>query len=192
MRRRDEDCDGKVDESSVAEPAEGSTFWFADCDGDGFAPTGALSVRTCVKPSAADTACNSENAAWASTSPQAKADCADQDAKAFPGQTAYSVAPIAGTTDDYDFDCDSKESVDFGFSGLTKPSPGSNDCTAHVRDWIIATRDVCYDYVTGYSASCGKTVFTVQLNYDTGGGRYECGDTAAVCEFAYDVPVTCR
>lgn len=187
----DEDCDGKVDESSLAEPASGATFWFADCDGDGFAPQGAVSARTCVAPPSADTACNTEAASWTSKSPQANADCADQDPKAFPGQTLYSGSPIAGTIDDYDFDCDGEQQPTFAFPGLNTGS--ASGCDSHAIDWILAIdAERCFDHTTGYAAACGQLFPTLNAGFASDGSRIECGETGTVCKWAYNAPLTCR
>lgn len=188
----DEDCDGKVDESSVAEPAEGSTFWFADCDGDGFAPMGALSARTCAKPSAADAACNTESAAWASTSPQASDDCSDADPRAFPGQLGYFATPIVGTFGDFDFNCDGVETADFAFPNMNEKT--GSGCQSYPIGWILAIdAERCYDHQTGYAEACGQLFSVLNAGFETSNNTaLECGDSGTVCKWTYDTTIACR
>lgn len=189
----DEDCDGKVDESSVAEAADGSTFWFADCDGDGFAPMGALSVRTCAAPEADDSGCNTGAARWIQKSPQTTADCSDVDPAAFPGQTAYSVDPIADTAADYDFDCDGEQTANLpGITGLIGTQ--NVGCDTNILSWVVGiSNDDCYDSTSGFAGACGKTAVSVYQGFKSGGTKLVCGQTGATtCQYVYSARVPCR
>jgi hypothetical protein len=101
---RDEDCDSMIDEGV------GTTFSL-DCDGDGYAPTGATTYVGCVA-GALPGSCPS--GVWIpAISLPAQRDCLDSSADVRPGQLAFFSAPIAGVPAgrDYDYDCDGAESA---------------------------------------------------------------------------------
>jgi Putative metal-binding motif len=105
----DNDCDGETDEADVID----AMAWYSDCDGDGFAPTGAQPVRRCTKPAAPSGTCR----AWTDRSPATSAttDCNDSSATYHPG-AAYDfpftpeTAPSAPAQ--YDFNCDGTLEID--------------------------------------------------------------------------------
>jgi cysteine-rich repeat protein len=74
---RDDDCNGTVD--------DGLTTWFADCDGDGYAPTGAVNTMSCTRPSPTATGCSASTRQWITQSPAANPDCNDGVATVYPG-----------------------------------------------------------------------------------------------------------
>jgi hypothetical protein len=84
----DNDCDGETDEDDV------QIFIYPDADGDGFG-TGEGVAQCETSAGFAD----------------AGGDCADGDARAFPGATEYYETPIMGETTGapFDYDCDGEE-----------------------------------------------------------------------------------
>lgn len=97
----DDDCDTLTDEDLVL------TRW-SDCDGDGFPPLDAAVIDGCEEPSPDETGCGTATAAWTARDPDVVSDCADGDARAFPGQTMFFSTAVAGADFglEFDFDCD--------------------------------------------------------------------------------------
>lgn len=78
----DNDCDGDVDEEAP--------FWFADCDGDGFAAADAPSEQGCHVPPPEGTGCARDSLSdWTALRPDGAAsiDCNDADGARHPGAT---------------------------------------------------------------------------------------------------------
>ena len=104
-----ETCDG-LDNNCAAGADEGvRTTYYADCDGDGYAATAALTTQACMTPSAGPTSCTTGG--WTSRAPGAQPDCHDTNPNVHPGQIGYFATPIAGVpaSRDYDYDCDGTE-----------------------------------------------------------------------------------
>lgn len=106
---KDNNCNNATDETAPT--------WYADCDGDGFAPVGAAFEPGCDKPPAAPPSCNG-NGGWTVQAPGAgTTDCWDKDAKAHPmtasqNNTAWQSVPMTGNPPvsiDYDYNCDTTE-----------------------------------------------------------------------------------
>lgn len=108
----DNDCDGKID-NGVGD------YWFADCDGDGYAPqsTGTLS---CSRP------VDANGCLWTMRQPSAdQADCDDHQATRNPGQTAFGLPVTQGSglpparDFAYDLNCDGTQegTVDQAWTG---------------------------------------------------------------------------
>jgi cysteine-rich repeat protein len=99
----DNDCDGRIDEGSAPR-------FYADCDGDGHAAEGALSIVSCRVPSGALSGCPG-GGAWTTLAPEAGADCNDGNALVHPSQTTYQSEAIPGAPagSAYDYDCDGIE-----------------------------------------------------------------------------------
>ncbi|MDH5492693.1 MAG: MopE-related protein, partial [Myxococcales bacterium] len=97
----DNDCDGTVDNPST---------WYAECDGDGFASLGAPSIASCTEPASSMLDCGGSPSQWTSIEPVADstADCRDNNALAFPGQTAWQTSPLSTGIErlTYDYNCD--------------------------------------------------------------------------------------
>lgn len=190
----DEDCDGKVDETTSAEPASGSVVWYADCDGDGFAPLGATTVRGCLEPDAAETQCGVPTAGWTKVSPIASADCGDDDNRAFPGQDEYFLTPRVGGSGSFDFNCDGQSTPNFDPPTLTRGE--AEVCKTKSLSWTIMLIDqkTCFDRLTGYSGSCGQKAFSMFEGYPGSGLYVLCGsdEQSGVCNYAYAVDVTCH
>lgn len=118
----DNDCDGTIDEAIM-------TAWYADCDGDGFAASGARTVSSCVRPAPGLAMCES-GGGWTAQAPGAGAtDCNDGNASVSPGQAVHQSDPIAGAgaANDFDYDCDGAEERRDGSAGSCEGSLGS--CT---------------------------------------------------------------
>jgi hypothetical protein len=104
---KDNNCNGQRDELAPT--------WYADCDGDGFAPAGAASIQGCAQPSTAPPSCAAGK--WVAVAPAAgTTDCFDNNAKAHPylaadNGTAWQDQAIAGAPVnlDFDYNCDGTE-----------------------------------------------------------------------------------
>jgi hypothetical protein len=105
----DNDCDGETDEAEAID----ATVWYPDCDADGFAPSGAQSVRRCTKPAAPSTACK----AWTDRSPASSGttDCNDVSVPHHPGASydfPFTPATAPSAPAAYDFNCDGVPEID--------------------------------------------------------------------------------
>ncbi len=99
----DDDCDGMVDEG-------GATTWYADCDADGYAATGAHTLSACATPATGLSMCAS-GGGWTARSPATASDCNDGNATVHPTQAMFQTTAIAGApmSSDYDYDCNGTE-----------------------------------------------------------------------------------
>ncbi len=111
----DHDCDGN--------PAPPMTpTWYADCDGDEFARTGAQSVVACTMPTSRPSSCATGlPSRWTLRAPITGAvDCNDTNSLARPGQTSFYVSPHDGRGN-YDYDCDGVETLQYPNAYLLTP-----------------------------------------------------------------------
>ena len=96
----DNDCNGSID--------DGFSPSYQDCDGDFFAPAGAEVRNDCTPPAAGPAACPAGS--WTSRPPVAgRVDCNDDVAAVSPGNQAWHADAIAGSSSDYDYNCDGVE-----------------------------------------------------------------------------------
>lgn len=109
---KDNNCNGVKDETAPT--------WYVDCDGDGFAPADAKSIKQCGEPAAAVNLCGKGQAAkWVTLAPGVgTTDCWDLSSAVHPmtsteSASAWSSVPIAGrsTKVDFDYNCDVKEEL---------------------------------------------------------------------------------
>jgi hypothetical protein len=140
----DNDCDGTVDEGGVS-------TWYADCDADGYAATGARTVSSCARPAASMSMC-ATGGGWTTRAPSGagNADCNDGNAAVSPGQTMYQTTAIAGApaASDYDYDCSGMEEVRVGDAGECRRT--GLGCTAD-PGWAGDSIPVCgasADFIT--------------------------------------------
>ncbi len=108
--------DGKDNNCVNGETDEAIVTWYADCDGDGYAASGANTRMACAKPStsAMSTGCPDSSGDWTTRNPntQMTRDCADSEARAYPGayassdRTTWPTTAIPGTTNNWDWNCD--------------------------------------------------------------------------------------
>lgn len=85
--------------------------WYADCDRDGYAATGASTLMSCTTPTTVPAGCSAVG--WTSRAPVSGAiDCQPTNSSARPGQSAYFSTPIGGTN--YDYDCSGSSTTEFG------------------------------------------------------------------------------
>lgn len=150
---QDDDCDTLTDEWLRI------TSW-ADCDGDGFAPFGAIVADGCEPPPVSRTFCRTETAAWVTREPDfGSYDCSDEDARAFSGQTAFFDTLVVGAHFDirYDYDCDEE---------FTLEHPGAGGCASvdgacrHTAGWASEIPECGVDasFVEGCTSSCEPRV----------------------------------
>jgi hypothetical protein len=115
----DDDCDAITDEGVAI-------ALYADCDGDTWASSTAVSFFGCEAPSVEDTGCSTAEQAWTSTVPEdIDVDWADADPRAHRGATAFETDPVVGAfpETDYDFDCDLEEELEYDALGSCSGSP---------------------------------------------------------------------
>ncbi|MCU0662277.1 MAG: MopE-related protein [Myxococcota bacterium] len=104
----DNDCDTRTDEDGP--------YWYRDCDGDGFAPALAESVRSCDPPFEGPTSC--PFGTWTSLRPVGdNVDCCDFQSDAYPRQERFfheAFADCKPTT--WDYNCNKE--VDYAIPDL--------------------------------------------------------------------------
>ena len=137
----DNDCNGMIDDMAL--------LWYVDCDGDGFAASGAMSRASCIEPPADETGCVG-GGRWTVTPPGAGAtDCADANPSVFPGEgrffpDAYSGA---GGVPSWDYDCDGDEDLQYSLRGRCVLAAGGT-CTER-RGFVFGATESAPD--------CGST-----------------------------------
>ncbi len=160
----DQDCDGVADDGvQVAH--------YTDCDGDGWAPFGAVGVPGCFgMPPRSAPACAS-GGSWTTRVPATvpTSDCADNQVFARPGSTVFSASPAyyVGTTPRYDWNCDGVDTprVTTISATLSCAPPGglSTSCQQSGAHWA-ATAPVCGTsaplYSCGPAPACAPGVYT--------------------------------
>jgi len=161
----DSDCDGKTDDAAPD--------WYADCDGDGFAPASAQKQSSCSVPATAPSAC--ADGKWIGKAPgPGTTDCADQSKDAYPRTTAEdskawqsTAIPGATTTVDFDYNCDGKEELRWTAKGVQKT--GGCGLSGSGR----------YMYCSGASGWTGTTVpacgVSAEYTYCGKSGLLSCG-----------------
>ncbi len=131
----DDNCTGGVDEGLPI------TTYYADADGDGFAPSGAATRDACAPV-----------AGYTSRAPvTGSTDCADGDPRAYPGQTSYFTGEVVGRPGNRDFNC----SV-----SLEPQYPGGGFCSGSAIDCrgatgFIGIQPLCGTAAATYQTSCG-------------------------------------
>ena len=117
---KDNDCDGRVDE-------DGPVTWYADCDGDGYAPMGATSRMGCAEPPRDGTGCPGGGGSWTTRAPTdaRSIDCNDANRDVNPGQTEWQTEPIPGAppASDFDYNCDGTEEMRWRNRGTCQNTP---------------------------------------------------------------------
>lgn len=107
--------DGKDNNCVNGQTDEVIVTWYADCDDDDYAPSGATTRMACAKPAttAASTGCPDASGDWTTRNPNSvmNRDCADHEARAHPGayadntRTTWPTTTIPGTSS-WDWNCD--------------------------------------------------------------------------------------
>ena len=120
----DNDCDGTTDEDEWV-------IWYVDCDGDGFAASGAATMGACDGAPPGDaTGCPGGAGSWTATPPEAgTTDCDDS------RSSIYEGAPE--TCDSLDNDCDGATDEDLAVYTWYADCDGDNYAAAGaaVMDW---------------------------------------------------------
>jgi hypothetical protein len=169
---KDNNCNGSTDETAPD--------WYADCDGDGFAPTGAAATQQCAKPTKAPVSCSgAATATWTSVPPAAgTTDCWDKDANAHPrtatdNNMAWSATALAGApvSIDYDYNCDNTEEKRYTAAGVSTSGACSFSCTGQFcicsgpSGYTAATPPACgssAQYTYCGISGCGRTTSSQQ------------------------------
>lgn len=125
--KKDNNCNGDIDENAPV--------WYADCDGDGFAPAGAESQPGCNKPATPPSGCSAGG--WTNQAPGAgTTDCWDQDANAHPmtaseNVKAWQTSPMSGNAPvsiDFDYNCDGSEEKEYTQGYVSTSTACSKTC----------------------------------------------------------------
>jgi hypothetical protein len=163
---KDNNCNGKTDETAPS--------WYADCDGDGFAPTGAATTQQCAKPTMAPTSCSGvTTATWTSVPPAAgTTDCWDKDANAHPrtaadNDAAWSATAITGApvSIDYDYNCDNIEEKRYVGASVSTSAACSYSCSGR---FCFCSGPAGY---TAAAAACGSSAQYTFCSLTTGCAR---------------------
>ena len=102
--RRDNDCNGAIDDTA--------SVWYADCDSDTYAASGAESVVGCDQPTTTPTCIGATGAraTWTLRAPiGTDVDCYDFDASARPGQVGWFSSTHGGGS--YDWNCSGRSDI---------------------------------------------------------------------------------
>ncbi len=155
----DLNCDGMITTTPI---------WYADCDRDGYAPSGAPTTMACTTPAAAPSGCS--GGGWTSRAPTTGAiDCQPTNSSARPGQSAYYTSAISGTN--FDYDCSGSSSRQYPYnSGFIIVIPcqfdsrgtcyGSSYWTASTGPACGSSSTLSYCYENRISGSCTRTTGT--------------------------------
>ena len=144
---RDWNCDGTA--------TNGTFNWYADCDGDGFAASGAAVVpNTCTPPEPTGNC----PGGWTVRVPTSSAtiDCNDDNANMFPGQLQFftqSHSP-AGTEDERwgNYNCDGVASRQHIMTGASVPSSSECEPKVNPKTW----NTVLCDGPSGWESASGQ------------------------------------
>lgn len=122
----DNDCDGHIDEG-------GLTTYYADCDNDSYAATGATGIDSCVQPNTSLTGCTGPGH-WTTRAPvvgdTSTSDCNDRNATVNGGQMTYQTTAIPGApaASDFDYNCDGIEMRQYPAAGSCSRSSPTSRC----------------------------------------------------------------
>jgi hypothetical protein len=168
---KDNNCGGGTDELAPT--------WYADCDGDGFAPAGAANIQGCAAPSTAPPSCATGK--WVSVAPAAgTTDCFDNNAKAHPytaaeNGTAWQETAISGAPVnlDFDYNCDVTEekrytavsanksgTCGYQCGGVLCACSGSSGYTASTTPNCGVGGEYTYCSIGGLAGSCTRVTNT--------------------------------
>lgn len=158
----DVNCDGMVTSTPT---------WYADCDRDGYAPSGAATVMACTAPGSGPSGCSAGG--WTSRAPgTGTTDCQPNNSTARPGQTGYYTSAISGTN--FDYNCDGSSSRQYPYNtGLIIVIPCQFDRGGD-----------CYGtsyWTTSSAPACGSssTLSYCYVRYDALMRDYVCTRTTA-------------
>lgn len=143
----DNDCDTTVDEGTIG-------TWYVDCDGDGYAATGATMVESCARPAPGLAGC-ATGGGWTTRSPARLPDCNDTNASVSPGQTMPQSTPIPGAPaeSDFDYNCD-------GVETLTYPNVGSCGRGCTLTQGFATRVAPCGATMSSFISSCRSILST--------------------------------
>ncbi len=166
---KDNDCDGSKDENDASD----ATFWYQDCDGDGYAASTTGAKRSCSKPA------NLGTCGWTYVVPdpasKANWDCNDSSAAYRPGAD-YGFPP-AGSTD-YDLNCDGRSlpSSDYpagtrrcGDTVVDSVNRGGLIACGYIRDCMV-WKDASEKLLPLPAVTCPDTPFELTQDKWTGDG----------------------
>ena len=137
---QDNDCDMAIDEEAPA--------WYVDCDGYGYAPTGAASMSSCTMPVVSPSGCGLGAAArWTSRAPgRGTTDCDDGNDLVNPvGTWNWRSIDGAGSRASHDYNCDSVNEKRWTLTGVSARATCSGvgiSCSG-ATGWIGTTVPNC-------------------------------------------------
>jgi hypothetical protein len=144
------DCDGNTDEGV-------KTTFYADCDGDGYAPMGADSYQGCSVSTTRPAGCSLAGT-WTPRNPTVgNRDCLDTNPSVYPNNLAYYSSPASGLTRAYDYNCDGVETMERTEVGGRCQSGGGPGACFRTTGWTTDEPPACGvtgDYVTGCTTVC--------------------------------------
>jgi hypothetical protein len=141
--RRDDDCDGAVDDDDDSVDVSSYTTWYADDDADGYG-VASSALTSCVAPT---------SGAWATLS----GDCDDADARLSPG--------AGEICDELDNDCDPTTS-DAGLVSFYPTTGDASDVSYTYGEGTAAAPAAPYTTTPGTLHFCGDTFY---INLSVGG-----------------------
>jgi hypothetical protein len=148
----DNNCNGTTD-------TDATSIWYADCDSDDYAATGAAMLTACLRPSSAPGSC--AGGGWTARDPVTAADCNDSNAAVNPGQSMFQTTAIVGApmSSDYDYNCNMMEQRRDTTGGGC--APAGLGCALSMG-WAVPT-PAC-GATANYVVSCTRTLLGCDTN----------------------------
>jgi hypothetical protein len=136
--------------------------YYADCDRDGYAPSGAATTMSCTPPVTTPTCAAGLTGQWISVAPTTgHTDCLDNttsSSSAHPNQTGYYPTTISGLSPSFDYNCSGSATRELSYAASGNVPRGDTTACAYVSigPFTICTGDEWY--VTTGAPSCGASV----------------------------------
>lgn len=137
----DANCNGDGDEGTIA-------TWYADCDGDLYAESGAETMSSCGAPMVSPSSCEG---AWTVRRPSGTTvDCQDTLAVVRPGVREHFSVPYltAEGTESFDYDCDGTETPEY--PRVASPLTVACDVACRTAGPVVALTATCGNGATLY------------------------------------------
>jgi len=136
----DSDCDGSPNPASTP-------VWYRDCDDDGYAVVGAVTMTACSEPPGV-LGCTGWTTRVPISGNRSTFDCNDSNRDVRPNQTTYYTTAISGasSTVDFDYDCDIMEERRYTATGVSTTAScyefGTFGCIGS-SGWTGSSAPVC-------------------------------------------------
>jgi cysteine-rich repeat protein len=138
--------------------------WWADCDGDGAAPVGAVMMLACVEPPSALTGCSGR---WTMNNPAVTSDCLDTDPASYRGATEIcdrhdnDCSSGGGVDAAEDMDSDGRAPIGAACEGGPLPETDCDDTSARVPTTETCNRGIDDDCDGMIDEDCACSWFSV-------------------------------